>query len=138
MVESKNLSFVRLQTNGVDAIFWQFLKPFVNVSISPIVPGFSANNNNNASNTMTFPGTSNTISTGALNNSNILVATNSNVSANMAQTYTGGSSDTAAASSSSAASASDTASSSAASSSAASSSAASSAASSEASPSPSG
>lgn len=81
---------VRLQTNGVDAIFWQFLKPFLNITINGN-PGTTSTSNSSTDTAPVIPDTN--VSTGPLNNSNVLVASNSNVSANISQNFGGGGAD---------------------------------------------
>ena len=74
---------MQLQTNGVDAIFWTFLKPFLNVSISS---NPSSSSSNTSSNAQELP----SVNSSNLNNSNVLVASNSNVSQNYSQQFGGG------------------------------------------------
>ncbi|KAG5676958.1 hypothetical protein PVAND_006751 [Polypedilum vanderplanki] len=78
-----------LQTNNVDGIFWQFLKPFWNVSVIGSDP--PASQLSSSSNNTTVPNTN--ISTGDLNSSSLIVATNSNLSANIGYVYGSNSGD---------------------------------------------
>lgn len=78
---TKNIVSINLQTNGADAIFWQFIRPFFNGQ----KPGFLTVATGSSNGTTSSGGTNQ--SAQGLNNSNAIFATNSNVSANISQTF---------------------------------------------------
>lgn len=81
---------VKLQSNGVDAIFWQFVRPFLPNGGIVITTGTTAPTTASTSNTnsnSTQPSVTN-VSLGALNESNAIIATGgSSVTANINQTF---------------------------------------------------
>lgn len=77
----KNTVSIQLQTNGADAIFWQFIRPFFNGQ----KPGFLTVATGSSNGTASSGGTNQ--SAQGLNNSNAIFATNSNVSANISQVF---------------------------------------------------
>lgn len=90
---SRNISTssvsIQLQSNGVDAIFWHFIRPFipggsimVSTGSTPSTSGSSSTNGSSST-----PVSSTNMSSGALNNSNAIFASNSNVTANINQTF---------------------------------------------------
>lgn len=82
-----NLVSVQLQSNGVDAIFWQFIRPFIpggGVVISSNTP---ASNSGSSPNSSAPTASSSNMSAGDLTDSNAIFASNSNVSANINQTF---------------------------------------------------
>lgn len=84
-IRSENNSVsVQLQSNGVNAIFWQFIRPFV--PGSSVVASTVSQASTTASNSTPAPSTVN-MSSGPLNDSNAIFASNSNVSANINQTF---------------------------------------------------
>jgi hypothetical protein len=85
-----------IQSNGVDAIFWQFVKPFLSGSTTKSTTTTSAPSSGSTSGNSQTSMTSTNLSTGDLNQSNaILVSGNSTVMATVDQTFGGSSSGSA-------------------------------------------
>jgi len=82
---SRNFVSIELQSNGTEAILWQFLNQFI--PGGGIVVASRPTSSSNSSSSQPAGDTS--MSTGALNNSNAILASNSNVSANINQTFGG-------------------------------------------------
>lgn len=69
----KNMFLVQLQSNAVDAIFWQFIKPFLSDGGFLYSSGSSSNNSST-------PGQTLVMSVSGLNNSNAVLGAYSNIS----------------------------------------------------------
>lgn len=84
---TKNTVSIHLQTDGADAIFWQFIRPFFHGQ----KPGFLTVATGSSNGTTSSGGSSSSGGTNqsaqGLNNSNAIFATNSNVSANISQVF---------------------------------------------------